>query len=46
MLANISKDAHVYLRECALRCSANIDDMEPIVVLDAIIMYYINTEVR
>lgn len=46
MLANISKDAHVYLRECALRCSANIDDMEPIVVLDATIMYYINNEVR
>lgn len=46
MLANISEDAHVYLRECASRCSANIDNMEPIVVLDAIIMYYINTEVR
>lgn len=46
VLANISKDAHVYLRECASRCRANIDDMEPIVVLDAIIMYYISAEVR
>lgn len=45
VLANISKDAHVYLRESTSRCRANIEYMEPIVDSDAPIMYYINTEV-
>lgn len=39
MLANISKDAHVYLREYTWRCRANIEYMEPIVVLDVPIIY-------
>lgn len=38
--ANISKDAHIYLHECTSRCRANIEYMEPVVVLDGPIIYF------
>lgn len=39
MPANIYKDDHVYLHECTSRCRTNIEYMEPVVVLDAPIIY-------